>query len=95
MDRPAKLGGGGSGFQGPGVRGWTVLSCRAGAGLAGGRVFVFRTQRNLDAVRDYYEGLPTSIRPYVYVENGVLLQLNGNMSESEAQKYKDVLTATA
>jgi hypothetical protein len=62
---------------------------------SGGRVFVFRSQRSLNTVREYYEGLPTSIRPYVYVENGVLLQLNGNMSESEARKYKDVLTATA
>jgi hypothetical protein len=61
---------------------------------AGGRVFVFRTERNLAAVRDYYDGLPGNIRPYVYVEDGVLLQLNNELSESEAQKYRDVLRDT-
>src|SRR5215211_2763243 len=39
----------------------------------GGRVFVFDSQRDLDAVRGYYEALGPSALPHVYVKDQVLL----------------------
>jgi uncharacterized membrane protein (UPF0127 family) len=62
---------------------------------SGGRVFVFGSEENLTAVRDYYEGLSSDIRPYVYVKDKVLVQINSLMSNTDAEKYKAVLDATA
>jgi len=62
---------------------------------SGGRVFVFGSEENLTTVRDYYEGLPSDIRPYVYVKDKVLLQINSQLSNTDAERYKAVLDATA
>ncbi|HZY56780.1 MAG TPA: hypothetical protein VFE09_03155 [Rubrobacteraceae bacterium] len=62
---------------------------------AGGRVFIFDSRRDLSDVHDYYENLPEGLRPHLYVEDGVLLQLNNQLPVSEARKYRDVLRDTA
>jgi uncharacterized membrane protein (UPF0127 family) len=54
---------------------------------AGGRVFVFKSEGDLSAVRDYYEGLERSVRPYVYDEGLVLVQISNQLPEDEAEKY--------
>jgi uncharacterized membrane protein (UPF0127 family) len=61
---------------------------------AGGRVFIFESEEDLIAVRDYYEGLPRSILPYVYAKGKVLLQINRNLPEAEAERYNAVLNRT-
>ena len=61
---------------------------------SGGRVFVFESEEDLIAVRDYYEGLPRSILPYVYAKGKVLLQINRNLPEAEAERYNAVLNRT-
>ncbi len=65
-----------------------------GAG-AGGRVFVFSSESNLTALRDYYEGLESSIRPYVYIQDRVLLQISNGLPKDEADRYGEVLKETA
>ncbi len=61
---------------------------------AGGRVFVFESRADLTSVHDYYENLSEGLRPHLYVEDGVLLQLNNQLPVSEARKYRDVLRDT-
>jgi hypothetical protein len=61
---------------------------------AGGRVFVFGSEEDLVAVRDFYEGLARSTRPYVYDEGLVLVQLSNQLSEGEAERYSTVLRET-
>jgi uncharacterized membrane protein (UPF0127 family) len=58
---------------------------------AGGRVFVFGSEGDLAVVRDYYEGLERSVRPYVYDEGLVLVQISNQLPEDEAEKYWTVL----
>ncbi len=58
---------------------------------SGGRVFVFESERDLAAVRDYYAGLIKPIRPHLYVEGDVLVEINHRLPEAEAAKYGAVL----
>ena len=58
---------------------------------SGGRVFVFESERDLAAVRDYYAGLMKPIRPHLYVEGDVLVEINHRLPEPEAAKYGAVL----
>ena len=59
----------------------------------GGRVFVFDSQRDLDAVRGYYEALGPSALPHVYVNEQVLLllQITNDLPKAEADRYGAVL----
>jgi hypothetical protein len=62
----------------------------------GGRVFVFDSQRDLDAVRGYYEALGPSALPHVYVKDQVLLlQINNDLAKAEADRYGAVLQEAA
>jgi len=61
---------------------------------AGGRVFVFGSETDLVAVRDFYEELARSMRPYVYDEGLVLVQLSNLLPEGEAERYSAVLRET-
>ncbi len=63
-------------------------------GDAGGRVFVFASEPDLTAVRDYYEGLEASLRPHLYVEGQVLLQITNLLPREEADRYGAVLRET-
>ncbi len=62
---------------------------------AGGRVFVFESEEDLAAVRDYYAGLARGISPYVYVEGNVLVEINSRLPEAEAAKYGAVLKTSS
>ena len=58
----------------------------------GGRVFVFNSEEDLVAVRNFYEGLPPTVRPHVYVKDQVLLlQINNDLPKAEADRYGAVL----
>ena len=62
----------------------------------GGRVFVFDSQRDLDAVRGYYEALGPSALPHVYVKDQVLLlQITNHLPKAEADRYGAVLQEAA
>ena len=62
---------------------------------AGGRVFVFASEEDLAAVRDYYEGLKRLVVPHIYVEGLVLVQISDQLPETEAEKYGAVLKEVA
>ena len=57
----------------------------------GGRVFVFDSEEDLAAVRTFYEGIDRARRPYIYVEDLVLLQLAHYLAQAEADRYGAVL----
>jgi uncharacterized protein len=61
---------------------------------AGGRVFVFGSEADLRAVRDFYEDLASSERPYVYDEGLVLVQISNQLPEGEAERYGATLKET-
>lgn len=63
-------------------------------GDAGGRIFVFDSEEDLAAVRDYYERLVPSVRPHLYVEGQVLLQITNQLPKAEADRYGAVLKET-
>jgi len=60
-------------------------------GDAGGRVFVFDSEEDLAAVRDYYERLTGSVRPHLYVEGQMLLQITNQLPKAEADRYGAIL----
>ena len=53
----------------------------------GGRVFVFDSEEDLAAVRNFYEGLEPAVRPHVYVKDQVLLQIANELAKAEADRY--------
>ena len=61
---------------------------------AGGRVFVFGSEEDLRAVRDFYEDLASSERPHVYDEGLVLVQISNQLPEGEAERYGATLKET-
>ena len=56
-------------------------------GDAGGRVFVFDSEEDLAAVRDFYERLVPSVRPHLYVEGQILLQMTNQLPKADADRY--------
>ena len=60
----------------------------------GGRVFVFDSEEDLTAVRNFYEGLDPTARPRVYVKDQVLLQIANQLPTAEADRYGAVLQQT-
>ncbi len=61
----------------------------------GGRVFVFESEEDLAAVRDYYEELDSSIGPYVYTQENVLVQIANQLPQAEAERYGAVVREAA
>ena len=60
----------------------------------GGQVFVFENEEDLNVMVDYYESLPNTspmLRSHLYVENLVLLQIDGNLPKGDADAYGQVL----
>lgn len=60
---------------------------------SGGRVFTFESEEDLEAVRNYYEGLGRAsgwLHSWVYVEGKVLVQINGDLPEERARQYEAV-----
>ncbi len=60
----------------------------------GARVFSFRTQSDLNKVRDYYVGLGKPGEPFfswVLVKDNLLVQLNGKLPEERARQYETAL----
>jgi len=65
---------------------------------AGGRVFTFESEEDLQPVRDYYEELGKEVgmfNSHVYVEGNVLLQINGQLPKDQAEEYEAVLREVA
>ncbi|HBJ01836.1 MAG TPA: hypothetical protein DDY89_15420, partial [Lysinibacillus sp.] len=65
---------------------------------AGGRLFIFKDTKSLTQAKGYYDGL-SDMGPLFYShthQNGlVLLQMNGEMSDSDFKKYADAIDAVA
>ena len=61
----------------------------------GGRVFVFDSEGDLAAVRNFYERLDPSVRPHLYVKGQVLLQITNELPKAEADRYGAVLQEAA
>ncbi len=59
--------------------------------VRGGRVFVFGSEEDLATMRDYYESLDSAIRPYLYSQGNVLVQINNQLPQAEAERYGAVL----
>lgn len=57
----------------------------------GGRVFVFDSEEDLAAVRNFYESLEPATRPHVYVKDLTLLQIATDLPKAEADRYGAVL----
>lgn len=64
---------------------------------AGGRVFVFENEEDLEVVASYYrniENMPIfgeGLHSHLYSDGLVLLQINGDLPEWEAGRYGEVL----
>jgi hypothetical protein len=67
------------------------LGVPAEGGDRGGRVFVFDSEEDLAAVRNFYEGLEPATRPHVYVKDLTLLQIATELAKDEADRYGAVL----
>jgi len=48
----------------------------------------------IDAVRDYYERLVPSVRPHLYVEGQMVLQITNQLPKADADRYGAVLKET-
>jgi hypothetical protein len=63
----------------------------------GGRVFVFEDEEDLDVLERYYEEVENmpifgpSLRSHLYQEGLVLLQINGELPKTQADRYGEVL----
>jgi len=64
---------------------------------SGGRVFVFEDQEDLEVMRDYYESVEEmpifgpSLHSHLYTDGLVLLQINGQLPKTQADRYGEVL----
>lgn len=64
----------------------------------GGRVFTFESQDDLEVLQSYYEGLGEAggmFYSHVFVEDNVLLQINGELPKAKAEEYEAVLNRVA
>ncbi len=61
---------------------------------SGGRVFTFPSREALDPVSEYYEEFGGVFASYVYVEGNVLVQIDGDVPEDQADRYGEVLQET-
>ena len=60
----------------------------------GGRIFSFSTQEELDILRRYYESLgkkSAALYSWVFVKGNILVQINGQLPEDQAMKYKEII----
>ena len=61
---------------------------------AGGRVFSFDSEEDLNEMRDFFEGMTKetpSVSSHLYQDGLVLLQMNGDVGKAQAEGYADVL----
>ena len=60
----------------------------------GGRVFVFESDKDLQSIKDYYETIAEASAlffSWIYVRDNALVQINGDLPENQALKYKSAL----
>ncbi|MEK5336096.1 stress protein [Bacillus sp. FSL M8-0166] len=61
---------------------------------AGGRIFKFGNETDLNQAKSYYDGLGNAgsmFFSHTYSKGNFLLQMNGEMKDSEFEKYKKVM----
>ena len=58
---------------------------------SGGRVFTFPSQEALDPVSEYYEEFGGVFASYVYVEGNIVVPIDGEVLEDQADRYGEVL----
>lgn len=60
----------------------------------GGRVFTYDSEEDLEVMRNYYETVSSSsgmFYTHVYTDGLVLMQINGQIPKTQADRYGDVL----
>ena len=63
-------------------------------GTKGGRVYSFATDADLETVRKYYQsGSGVAKPPWLFVRDNILVQINGELSSAQAQRYQSALKA--
>ena len=63
-------------------------------GTKGGHVFSFATDADLETVRKYYQnGSGAAKPPWIFVRDNILVQINGELSSAQAQRYQSALKA--
>jgi hypothetical protein len=63
-------------------------------GTKGGHVYSFATDADLETVRKYYQnGSGAAKPPWIFVRDNILVQLNGELSSAQAQRYQSALKA--
>ena len=61
-------------------------------GTKGGRVYSFVTNANLETVRKYYQGGGGAAKPpWIFVRDNILVQISGDLSSTQAQRYQAAL----
>jgi hypothetical protein len=71
-----------------------VIPTQGDPTLARGIIFSFQNERDLQEIRDYYAALGKAMPQYgswIFVKGNLLLQINGNVSESVAKQYAEAL----
>jgi len=62
----------------------------------GGRLFSFETPEKLETTKIFYEKLSESSAAYfswVFIKDNILVQINGDLPDTQAQKYQDALNS--
>lgn len=63
-------------------------------GTKGGHVFSFADDADLQTVRAYYQnGNSAAKPPWIFVRDNILVQINGELSSAQAQRYQSALKA--
>jgi hypothetical protein len=57
---------------------------------AGGRVFTFDNEADLREMRAFYEGMGPEVTSHLYEHELILLQINGDMPKTQADRYGEV-----
>ncbi len=64
---------------------------------AGGRVFSYESQEDLQVMRNYYEKLEETpllgpaLRSHLYQDGLLLVQINGDLPKTQADRYGEIL----
>jgi len=63
-------------------------------GTKGGHVFSFATAADLETIRKYYQNDSGAAKPpWVFAKDNILIQINGELSNAQAQRYQSALNA--
>mgnify|MGYP001117553000 CR=1 FL=1 len=59
----------------------------------GGRVFSFENEKELNAIKDYYEAFSGLFGSWVFVEANLVVQIGNDLPKAKAEQYERALAA--